>query len=348
MKLKKNKYVIIASIAIAIIVPLYFFIRSSVVKVAEAEGPLAAIIYSFLVSISIFSVNIKTIRLLQVKYPWGSKRTNIKRLISEFFITNIFAAIVISIYAILFGLVFRGACAFNKYDWPALLFQNIMVAIIINTIATSIIEGAYMFRQWREALVSAERFKQENIKSQLNTLRHQLDPHFLFNSLNTLYSIIDQDKEKAKQFIKKFSDIYRYVLDAKDQIVIALYDEINFLHVYFDLIAMRYGDNIKMHTKIEAAKTNMYLPPLSLQLLLENAVKHNIISSSCPLIVELYSQGQGLIMKHKLQPKEKNIQGSAMGQENLIARYQYICNAIPKFYVENNYYIAYIPLIEEE
>jgi LytS/YehU family sensor histidine kinase len=205
-----------------------------------------------------------------------------------------------------------------------------------------------MFRQWREALLNSEKLKREHIKSQLNALLHQLDPHFLFNSLNSLYAIIDKDTGKAKMFIKKFSDIYRYVLDVKGQLVIELNNEVKFLQEYYDLIEMRYGANLKLHIKINVEKLNLFIPPLSLQLLFENAVKHNVISSSNPLVVELYDEGEYLIMKNKIRRKNKVEQRPGMGLKNLTERYSYLEAEKPEFYIKNNYYIAKVPLIKDE
>ncbi len=348
MKIKKHRSYIIASVIIALSISIYFFIRSKLAHDDQNAQFIMGTVYSFLVSISIFFVNINFVKLLQGRFPWGRKKDNIRRALLEFIITNIFAAIVVSLYALLFAWIFLDADHYSDNNMPFLFFQNIIIAIIMNTIAISIFEGAYMFRQWREAILNSEKIKREQIKSQLNALVHQLDPHFLFNSLNSLYAIVDKDPEKAKIFIKKFSDIYRYVLDVKGQLVIELKEEIKFLQEYYDLIELRYDENLKLHTKVSVKKLIMFIPPLTLQLLFENAVKHNVISTSNPLVVELYDEGQWLIMKNKIHRKHNQEQSSGTGLKNLSERYAFLDVEMPEFYIKNNYYIAKVPLIKED
>ncbi len=251
MKIKRIKPYIIASAIIALSISLYFLIRSKLVNDPEEAHFIIGTLYSFLVSISIFCVNVNFVKLLQTRFPWGRKKDTIIRAVSEFIITNIFAAIIVSLYALLFAWFFWGANHYKEDNLPLLFFQNIIIAIIMNTIAISIFEGAYMFRQWREALLNSE-------------------------------------------------------------------------------------------------KLNLFIPPLSLQLLFENAVKHNVISSSNPLVVELYDEGEYLIMKNKIRRKNNVEQRPGTGLKNLSERYSYLEAEKPEFYIKNNYYIATVPLIKDE
>jgi LytS/YehU family sensor histidine kinase len=186
------------------------------------------------------------------------------------------------------------------------------------------------------------------VRSQLNSLKQQLDPHFLFNSLNSLYALIDEDKEKAKEFVKKFSSIYRYVLDVRDQLVVSVKEEVNFIRTYFYLQKIRYGENIILEIELNEDKSNMFIPPLSLQLLMENSIKHNVISTGNPLKIKIHNDGNKLVMSNNYQPKQEKEESTKMGHENLMSRFAHLTSQKPDFQISNDRYIARIPLIKEE
>ena len=150
-------------------------------------------------------------------------------------------------------------------------------------------------------LVQAERQKKENIISQFETLKNQVNPHFLFNSLNALSMLVLEDSKKAEQFIHKLTKVYRYVLDYRDLNVIPLGEEMYFLDNYLFLQKIRFEAGLHVEVHVSPDVRSHQVPPLSLQLLVENAIKHNIISQSQPLHLEIYSEGQELVVKNNLQ-----------------------------------------------
>ncbi|MCK4637860.1 MAG: histidine kinase, partial [Bacteroidales bacterium] len=225
--MKFNKKIIYASILIAIIIPTYFYFKFLLTD--DVDKPIKAgaigFLFSFTVSVLIFIANIKTVNFLRKIFPWD--KNFFKRLISEAVLTNINASVIISILVLILYSILPH---FQEKKLIIVLFNNIIIAIIINTIAMSVLEGYYYFKQWRISFVQAEQLKRENIQSQFEALKNQVDPHFLFNSLNTVYSLIDPHPEKAKEFITEFSKIYRYVLNVKDKIVVKLREEIDFIN----------------------------------------------------------------------------------------------------------------------
>lgn len=301
------------------------------------------VLYSFLVSVSIFAVNIKVFNWLRRKFPWDKKL--IQRLSYEILLTNFNAVIIISIFAFIFSLTFNH---FGNQKLGIVLFNNIIVAIIINTFAMSILEGYYYFQQWKTSLIQTEQLKRENIQSQFEALKNQIDPHFLFNSMNTVYSLIDTHPEKAKEFIAKFSNTYRHVLDVKEKVVVSLKDEIEFLNSYIFLHKIRHEENLEISINIDAKKLNCYIPPLSLQMLVENAIKHNIISEKKPLTISITAKNNCLIIKNNLQLKDNMIESTKIGLTNLTERYKCISERTPEFYVKDNEYVAVIPLLNDE
>lgn len=196
-----------------------------------------------------------------------------------------------------------------------------------------------------ELQLEAERQAKENILSQYQTLKSQVNPHFLFNSFNALYALVERDPKTAKQFIVKLSKVYRYALEYTDEMTIRLENELRFIRDYVFLQKIRFGENIIILNKIPKDKRNTFVPPSTLQLLIENAIKHNIVSKESPLTIELYVEKNYLVVKNNFQLRKDNVVSTGIGQQNLIARYSYITNKQPIFGVKNGFYYAKVPLI---
>lgn len=190
--------------------------------------------------------------------------------------------------------------------------------------------------------------QKENLQSQIEILKQQVNPHFLFNSLNVLSGLITVDVTKAQLFIDEFSQIYRYVLETIEKPVTSLSKEIDFMHSYLFLQQIRYGENLTFSVNIPAGLLGMVVPPLSLQVILENAIKHNIVNESKPLLIEIFSEGQFLVVKNNLQPKISAPVSIGLGLKNLVKRYALITDMEPSFKIETNHYVARIPLIDTE
>jgi PAS domain S-box-containing protein len=190
--------------------------------------------------------------------------------------------------------------------------------------------------------------QKENLQSQFEVLRQQINPHFLFNSLNVLSGLISKDVSKAQLFIDEFSHIYRYVLETIEQPVSTLSKELDFMQSYLYLQQMRYGDNLTWSVNIHASLVELVMPPLSLQVVLENALKHNIVNEAKPLVIEIFSKEKMLIIKNRLQPKISKGKSTGLGLKNLVKRYALISDLTPVFNIENNYYVASLPLINIE
>jgi PAS domain S-box-containing protein len=187
--------------------------------------------------------------------------------------------------------------------------------------------------------------QKENLQSQFEVLKSQIDPHFMFNSLNVLSGLIQVDITKAQLFIDEFSQIYRYVLETIEQPVVTLNKELEFMRSYLFLQQIRYGNSLTYSVNIPAKLLPCVVPPLSLQVLLENAMKHNIVNENKPLNIQIYSQGDSLFIKNPIQPKVSG-RSTGLGLKNLIKRYALISSLEPSFEVVDNYYVAKIPLIK--
>lgn len=203
----------------------------------------------------------------------------------------------------------------------------------------------------REKNVLAQKnlqLENENILVQFETLKNQVSPHFLFNSLNALASLINTDPKKAVAFTTAFSKIFRNTLELKDRHLVTLGEELQHVNAYLSLQKMRFGDNLITEIAVPSQAMNDYLPPFSLQMVIENAIKHNSISSAEPLGIEVKVKDQFLVVTNNLQSRQFVEDSTGTGISNIRSRYKYVTELEPTFEVRNQHYYVELPLIKEE
>lgn len=211
----------------------------------------------------------------------------------------------------------------SELPWWVYLEQTYL-PMIIAVILTAFLTSRGFLLSWRQAAIEAEKLKTERVASQYETLKNQVNPHFLFNSLNALTSLVYEDQDQAARFIKKLADVYRYVLDNQQKEVVPLEEELQFVKSYIFLQQMRFEDNLIVDIEVPA-DTEAMIPPLSLQMLIENAVKHNIISDDQPLYLQIsVEQDKFLKVENNLQPKRTYEYSSGLGLQNIRSRYAYL------------------------
>lgn len=172
----------------------------------------------------------------------------------------------------------------------------------------------------RTKVIENERLKQENLKNELLALKNQINPHFLFNSLNSLNSLI-RENTQATTFVNKLSFMYRYILQSGDRNLVSISEELKFLDSYIYLIKTRYRNRFEVDVNIDAKFNEQMIPPLALQLLVENAVKHNEISEEHPLKVKVYSEDNTLIVENKVRQRTNFVESTHKGLSNLNKRF---------------------------
>ncbi len=175
-------------------------------------------------------------------------------------------------------------------------------------------------KNYKKEAVRAEKLEKENIKAQYESLKSQVNPHFLFNSLNALTSLIYDNQELAVKYVRQLSDVYRYVLDSQNKDLVPLQEELEFVESYLFLQKIRFGDNLKVEITLPE-KQDILVAPLTLQVLLENAVKHNEISAEFPLTIKLYEEGDRLIVENPVRIKNILDKGMGVGLKNISERY---------------------------
>ncbi len=204
-------------------------------------------------------------------------------------------------------------------------FADFNGVLVITLGVNAIMHGRSFLLNWKKAAIDIERMKTEQLSSQFESLKNQVNPHFLFNSLNALSSLVYDDQRKAVEFIRKLSEVYRYVLDQKDEEVVSVSDEMAFVASYIFLHQIRFGDNLQVVYHGEMSKG--HVPPLAVQMLIENAIKHNVVSESKPLTIDVTYRPYEIEVSNQIQRKASS-SSTGVGLRNLKARYKYL-SALP-------------------
>jgi hypothetical protein len=220
------------------------------------------------------------------------------------------------------------------------------IVIVVNLIVFYFYYLNFITNHWIKSIENNEELKRENLLAKYEALKNQVNPHFLFNSLNTLSGVVEQHPELATDFIKKLSDIYRYVLEQNDKELISLNDEMKFVEDYIYLSKMRFGEAIIFNSNIPS-NANIQIVPLGLQMLVENAIKHNIIADDMPLKIEIGIEESFIIVKNNIQKKTTiNSCKEPLGLENLKKRYAYLSGSSVEVIDLDSMFIVKLPIIQ--
>ncbi|NRD19682.1 histidine kinase [Winogradskyella eckloniae] len=204
----------------------------------------------------------------------------------------------------------------NNESWKGYSF-GLWITLTIVTIFHVI----YFYNKYQKNKIKEQKVIAGTASAKFDALKNQLDPHFLFNSLNVLTSLIEENPKNAQKFTTSLSKVYRYVLEQKSKELVTVDEELNFARTYMSLLKMRFEDSIIFEIPDKASNPESKVVPLSLQLLLENAVKHNMVTSNKPLHVTIYEDGNHLVVMNNLQPKQIVKKSSGVGLENIKQRY---------------------------
>ncbi len=240
------------------------------------------------------------VHLLNKRWTWLDaplKRTLIGT--AAMFVYTIIASLII----IYIFVTFRYGLDFWKLLMAGQLNRSLMIPLFITVIFALWGHGQAFLLEWRQAAIDVERLKTENLKSKFEALKSQVNPHFLFNSLNALTNLVYADQDRAAEFIQKLSEVYRYVLDHQNDEVVTLKEEMDFLKSYVYLNKIRFGKNLTVtYENLDTWKEDWMVPPVALQMLMENALKHNEISTDFPLHVRVRMEENKLVITNNINP----------------------------------------------
>jgi two-component system, LytTR family, sensor kinase len=248
--------------------------------------------------------------------PLSWERTPILRSIVQFILAFCLGSFLGYFTVIFFEWIFP-----SNYPLPP-TYQVFISGFLIALPITLVYLILYLFNRWKKTLLEAESLKRENVEARFETLKNQLDPHFLFNNLNTLTAIVEENPKQAVDFIQNLSHVYRYILQNRDKNAVPLNEEMKLAEAYLFLLKQRYESFLTVDFDIPTTILNAQIPPMTLQLLLENVIKHNIIDHKHPLGIRLFfdEKNERLVMENNLQKKTIPEISTKVGLQNINSR----------------------------
>lgn len=263
-----------------------------------------------------------------------------KSLILRIFIQSVIGLLAIfSVYYILVNLIKR----FSEIP-EVIQSLGLMIGIIFTAMYSIILLMLRMTQKWIQSQKEIDIMKQEKLKMDYNSLQDKLNPHFLFNNLSVLKSLIIYDQNTAVKFTEDFTDVYRYVLESKENVLVSLAHELEFINAYLGLHKERLGKGLEVKMSIDKSSLQKELAPLTLQLLVENAIKHNSVSKNKPLVIEIISKDDYIGVINSLQLKESSY-STKTGLKNLILRYRMISEKEVEIMESDTEFMVKIPLV---
>ncbi len=297
-------------------------------------------LFTFLMIGTIWNGNILLIDILDRNIPWHhpiQAKLLFTLSIAIFWPILVHNAFNILIYPIVFG----KPCSLTSKENIEYLIMTVSITLLINAVFTAIA----FFKFWRQSLKETEALKRESITAEFETLKSQINPHFLFNALNTLTSLIEEHPKQATEFVQKLSSVYRYVLTQKDKQLVPLKEELDFIESYIFLNKIRFGANLVTHIDIDPKYHDKNIVSLSMQMLIENCIKHNIISAQKPLHITIGIHQNQLTVTNNLQKKQTVADSSGIGLNNIVHRYSFVSDQEVEITDDGHSFSVSLPLI---
>ncbi|QJW92333.1 histidine kinase [Spirosoma taeanense] len=228
------------------------------------------------------------------------------------------------------------------------LSRTLGIQLFYHFVYYVIYEGGYILREWQRAYVEREELEKSNLQTQLSSLQHQVNPHFLFNSLNSVSALIGENPQQAEEFVEELSSVYRYLLRANEENLTSLATELEFIRSYCHLLQTRHGDSLQLVMNVAPHYQQYQLPPLTLQLLVENAVKHNVILPDKPLFIHITTTDTAdLVVSNNLQRRTVRVQSNGLGLNNILTKYRVMGHNEPTVQEQAGQFVVTLPLMVE-
>jgi sensor histidine kinase YesM len=232
----------------------------------------------------------------------------------------------------------------TETEWSKVWLATALILICVLFIV-HVYETVFLVKEAESEKLANARLEKSKAVAELQALKSQIDPHFIFNSLNTLSHFIDEDPPKAKAFNQKLSDVYRYILHKRDKDLVLLAEELDFVKDYFSMLKIRYADAVKIKFMFEESSSDQYLVlPISLQILVENALKHNVFSDEKPLLINVFMREDALVVENEYRPKKK-ADSSKVGLANLLERSKLLIGKAVHWTVKGGVFSVELPMI---
>ncbi len=339
-KFMNDRWILIIGIPlVGIVIPLIFNRFSFEFLFSEGYRNM---LMSIATTIAIWLGIRKIVIFLWEKYPW--EQNPAKHLIYEI--------LMVSGYTMVIGALSYAIAMYTNFiylDPDMAIGVSVVTTLLITYLITCIHEAWFFFTQWNISLVKTQALEKENIQSQYETLKSQINPHFLFNTLNTLATLIEENPKVAVNYVGKTSDFLRSILSMKDKEVISVQEEIDIIKTFYHLQKQRFGENLLLDIQLSPASLHQKIPPLALQMLVENAIKHNVISSEKPLKIIIADHQRGMIaINNNLQKKKQENLSNGIGLQNIRKRYQFLSESNIEIIESDDNFEVRLPLLKGE
>ncbi len=234
---------------------------------------------------------------------------------------------------------------FGSNGPPPPILTGFFIALVPTICVTMAYESVYFFQAMKANIKKTEALARANVQSQLDVLKNQLDPHFLFNSLNTLAALIEEENLPAQTYLDHLADVYRYVLVSREKNTVTVEEEMRFLDAYIYLNKVRFRDNLLVEKQLSASAGHRHVASLSLQLLVENAIKHNVVSREKPLTIRIVEEEGYLSVENNLQMKTTMEQSTKVGLQNIVDRYGLLTSLKVEILQGSQWFKVRLPLL---
>ena len=297
---------------------------------------------SIIISIMVWEGNLRIDHWMNRKYPWITMP--VKRIFIHLALSVGYSGIVIFLASYAFN-CFTDSISISSKNFFSITFSILGILLLMSVFLLSIEISTQFFKHWKNSLVQIEKYRAENLQAQLQNLKNQLNPHFLFNNLSVLSSLVYKDPDKSVEFINQLSRVYRYLLDNQANELVSVEEELLFIRSYIYLLQIRFDRNLVIHTDVRKTDLSRMIPPMALQILVENAIKHNEVSSDHPLSITILSEGEKLVVSNNLQLRPLYEPGSQTGLKNIRARYEFFTRIPVEVIQDGSSFIVKIPLL---
>lgn len=344
----KNKY--IREFPRALLIGLGIFCIITLINVLNGvnlkfdENLKGTFLYTLLYSVSLHLANTSLFIFLDSVFK--EERFSKKRIFIGFTLSFFLSLFVIFILRVFEDVVIENKTFtdFISNEKPS----NYIVASAFSFIVISIVHIIYLYKYYQETKLKEQKIIAGTANAKFESLKNQIDPHFLFNSLNVLSSLIEENPENAQQFTTSLSKIYRYVLEQKDKELVTVSEELAFAKTYMRLLKMRFENSITFELPTDYENSDAKVVPLSLQLLLENTIKHNVVSENKPLHIKIYIKDNFLVVENNLQKKEVLQDRKGVGLQNIVSRYAILSERKVLIDESKESFAVYLPILTKQ
>lgn len=335
------KYALVAGIVIFFIMQFIKIIIGA--KVEINFNLFTQFLYYIFYSIVLYTVNVESHMYLDKKFE---NKYNSKRIILGFSASVVLTLISIFFLRITEEVLIEGAAFSDFLNEERAL--NYIIPFIITVIVTLFFIIFSSYKEMQDKKVNEQKIIAGTANAKYSSLKSQLDPHFLFNSLNVLTSLIEENPDRAQKFTTSLSKVYRYVLEQKDKDLVSLEEELKFANTYMTLLKMRFEDSIHFNIPETVKDSEAKIVPLSLQILLENCIKHNVVSEERPLVIDIIERNGVLIVSNNLQIKRTLNSSSGIGLNNIYERYKILSSRNMEIIKTDKKYTVSLPLLTKK